>query len=570
MTFQSTIRAFQGTLANFHFKDEQRDFPEEFAVKRFLKKFEVPDLKASALRKQKCWEDWINSDQSLSRVTTASFLLVPVLYKARADLHRFRSQIKFNTWDLPKGSEYFPTAGQNSIESRLNRSRWSCTHDNFERFARFVYSCKAMKRAFRKRYEQWFSRSSFIESRLYTDKLLYKRFSSISDNPTWDCFLWKLSQITEFTQGSRFTTVPKNNLVDRPINVEPIGNLVVQRQIGNYIRSELKRLYAVDLDNLAEKHREMIKSKGVSMIDLKNASDSITNTLCQFLFQKAFFSELQNSRSPYVLGLDQAFHSTHKISSMGNGYTFELMTLILTSIVRQFDPNGSVFGDDIIIADEHAQDLIALLEGIGFVVNKEKTFVNSPFRESCGSNYHEEYGYIESYDFKYPVTIHDCVVLYNKALRLSRKYPTFEELRLKLRRHIPKVLQGVTEPFFFSQKIDHVYADDSPLQLSNFFRCSDSGFKPDSKLKLALETLALKLCYDVKSLRFVTGFAYCPKLRSPTRRSLERCHWAKYEMYLHSGMVSKDILVGGGHWVSCLYVCIDGAPSRWTENYLRS
>ena len=54
----STIRAFQGTLSNFVFKGEPT-FPEAFAVKRFLKKFQVPDRKIDSALKAKGWDDWI-------------------------------------------------------------------------------------------------------------------------------------------------------------------------------------------------------------------------------------------------------------------------------------------------------------------------------------------------------------------------------------------------------------------------------------------------------------------------------------------------------------------------------
>ena len=568
MTYMSTINAFQGTLAKFSF-DEPSTFSEDFAQKRFRKKFQVPDASESKVRKQKCWDDWIAYDQSLSKVNTSCFMRFPLLYKARHELHRkMSSRVRYDSWDMPQGSEYCPTLGQNSIESRLSRSTWTCTYDGFEQFARFVYTCKAMKRAFRKRYSQWFSERYPCESQRRADKQLHRRCKAVYCDPDWESFSFKLSQVVDFVQGSRFLTVPKNNEVDRPINIEPIGNMVVQRQIGNFLRDELKRLYSKDLDTLADEHRKMISDKNVSTIDLKNASDSVTLSLCQFLLPKNLYSALLKSRSPYVLGLDKAFHSTQKISSMGNGFTFELMTLILTSIARQFDPKASVFGDDIIISNEHAQGLIDLLQGVGFTVNLDKTFVSSPFRESCGANYHDEEGYIESYDFRWPRNIHDCVVIYNKALRLSRLYSSFESLRTSLRRHIPKALQGSTERDFYTRSISYVLGATDPPELSGLFRCDRSGFKTDPKLDSKLEAYCLKYDYTRKDVAISRGFTYKEELRSPTLKDLGRRHWAKYEMYLYSGMRSKDIRTGSGSWVECLYLSVAGATTRWSDSAL--
>jgi hypothetical protein len=46
----------------------------------------------------------------------------------------------------------------------------------------------------------------------------------------------------------------------------------------------------------------------------------------------------------------------------------------------------SVFGDDIIIDKRASRLLISLLEMLGFVVNYSKTYVEGPFRESCGTD----------------------------------------------------------------------------------------------------------------------------------------------------------------------------------------
>lgn len=574
MSFQSTISAFQGVLSKFTFEDCERTFPEEFAVKRYLKKFQIPDPSAATQRKQQCWDNWLDVDSQLSRVKPQAFISFPVLYRARESLKQL-ARVRLNTCDLPRGSEFFPTRGQNSIESRLQRSLWSCTADNFGLFSDFVYGCKAMKRAFRQRYIRWYQAQNFKEPISTADSYIFRRYSEIGEkNPARAAFDFKLSCIVNFVQGSRFATVPKNNERDRPINVEPLGNIVTQRQIGNFLRAELKRLFGLDLDTLADVHRTQIRYSKWSTIDLKDASDSVTLALCEFLLPRHLFKLLLRSRSPMVLGLDKAYHLTNKISSMGNGFTFELMTLILVAVSRQLDPEASVFGDDILISNAKAEELIDVLEGVGFSVNMEKSFINSVFRESCGGNYHDGFGYIESFDFRWPQTIHDCCVFYNKALRLSRSYPCFERLTLSLRRHVPKVLQGVIENDFFSKEIVYDNAFTDPPGLSNIFRCRDhsnvrSNGLISRSLKRKLEAYAEKYNYDTEDLKIFSGLVYREQLRSDTLRHLSpKKHYGKLEMYLHAGRRAKDVLTGSGDWVTCTYLSVAGATMRWSDSAL--
>lgn len=570
MDFKSTIRAFQGTVSKFIF-DEPNDFPEEFSQKRFLKKMEVPDTESSDIRAQQCWDHWISHDRSLPLIVK---LPAKEWYLARDLIHKsIRAHYpKTASIDFPKGSEVITTKGNNSIESRLCSSKWTCTIDNFDEFAELVYSHKALKRAFRKRYAKWFAKQQFDMSVNESNSYLYRKFSHKGKLASYLIFKWKLEKVVHFVRGSRFTTVPKNNEKDRPINIEPLANQLVQRRIGNKIRILLNEGFGNDLDLTAEIHRRKISDKSISTIDLKDASDSVSLALCDFLLPSYFLKELESSRSQMIYGFDNDYHIPRKISSMGNGFTFELMTLILTSLCKTLDDQSSVFGDDIIISNDKADRLVFLLEQVGFVINKEKSFINSPFRESCGSNFHDDFGYIESYDFKYPTSIHDCMVVYNKAKYLSLKYPSFAKLERVLHGFIPNVLRGgplLDVPF--GTKIEVVQADRSVTladtrPLASYFMTGpeESSAKViDPKLETKLNGIAEMLCYPRNRLRTFIGVKFIPKLRSPTLRHLTSSyHWAKYEMYLHGNRITEDIQSGDGRWVTVVFVSIDEKASR--------
>lgn len=547
--FESTIRAYQGSLASWNFENST-SYSESFAISRFKKKYERPDPKKDEALADKCWQDFIQFDHQLpSRVTLPS----GEWYKARYKLHAWlRGDFSRYPIDFPKGSSFNATKGFNSIESRLCRGKWTCTSENFNEFSRVVHGHKALKRAFRKRYTRWYREQNFDLTEQQAQRQLWNAFKGMPNGP-FLVFQWKLERITSFVRGSRFSTVPKNNKKRRPINIEPLGNILVQRQQGNFLRDVLLQ-QGIDLDTLADHHKNRIRDSDVATIDLSNASDSNSVALLEFLLPKKVFKQLSASRSSLLLGADGEYHTLNKMSSMGNGYTFELMTLVLTALCRVLDENATVFGDDIIINKKQAPRLIELLTEVGWVVNEEKSFIDGPFRESCGANYHDVHGYIKSYDFLYPTTIADCANILNKAYAL-REYHNFGVLYEHLRRQTPKALRG--GPFHgtlietFATLGDH---EDIPL----YFACESKGQPVSRKrAKKAKKEWCINEVSTFKALRYI------PQLASRTVNDLNpNWHWGKYEMYLHAGRISDDIVTGSGSWaLEDVYLC-DGRVIR--------
>lgn len=568
METKSLIQAFRKALSDFNPQRGTSEFPEEFAISRFFKKYQEPNPHLDSSLKQQCWDNWLKFDSTLPKGSEYFYTVFqrnPVFwYSVRQSLSQefrrisFRGDIEFSP-----GSTFTATMGKNSIESKLTSLPWDCTVDNFDKFAEICYRHNALKKAARVRWNVFLRRKGW--SSRGVNKTLFEHFTRNSRGKTgFEIFRWKLQQIVVFQQGSRFTSVPKNNETRRPINIEPFCNIVVQKLIGSNLRSQMKRIFDVDLDTLSDNHRIRISDPKIATIDLKNASDSVSTELCRFLLPKYIFDELMLARSPMILGYDDSYHLVNKVSAMGNGFTFELMSLMLTSICRQLDPHSSVFGDDIIIAKEHATRLTELLEDVGFVVNAEKSFIDGPFRESCGGNYHDDFGYIESFDIKYPNTIHDCVVLYNKVRRLSYHYDSFKLLERKLYRHIPIALRGIPDTdlrkvsflAFYSDGIERL--DSSPI-LSDYFRTGSKkkdGSTPSRQVTEACERL------QIIPDRVVIGFE--PKLEERTRcdKHLRSSQYGKYLMYLHAGRRSKDIITGSVRYVKAYFVVADGRVFR--------
>lgn len=142
-------------------------------------------------------------------------------------------------------------------------------------------------------------------------------------------------------------------------------------------------------------------SKALATIDLSSASDSLTTELVRQLVSPDWYEVLAALRSPKTF-IDGASHSNAMISSMGNGYTFELESLVFYSLVRavqcEYDELAGivepltttvgVYGDDLIVDRRHTRVLISLLGWCGFKVNAKKTFIEGALFESCGKHYY--------------------------------------------------------------------------------------------------------------------------------------------------------------------------------------
>lgn len=207
----------------------------------------------------------------------------------------------------------------------------------------------------------------------------------------WErCWFDRQDSDPKTVRGNRFATVEKNSLTDRSIGIEPSLNIFLQLGVGRVIRRRLKWIAKIDLDEGQSLHRELARLGSVlghlATIDLSSASDTVARELIKFLLPDDWYALLDSLRSP-VTTVGRRTFLLEKFSSMGNGFTFELETLIFWAIARQFDPGAKVYGDDIIVNTDAARDTIAALAYCGFKTNIEKTFVSGPFRESCGGDF---------------------------------------------------------------------------------------------------------------------------------------------------------------------------------------
>lgn len=192
--------------------------------------------------------------------------------------------------------------------------------------------------------------------------------------------------------NAKLSFVPKNAKTFRSIVVEPVLNSFVQLGIGDYIADRLKRRTGIDIsDQSRNKTAARIGSisNALATLDLSSASDTICRELVSHLLPIDWFRLLDSCRSAAV-EYDGYQIMLQKFSSMGNGFTFPLETLIfwaLSSAASDDHPDVLAYGDDIIVPSSHASAVCSVLEDVGFSVNVLKSYSSGPFRESCGGDY---------------------------------------------------------------------------------------------------------------------------------------------------------------------------------------
>lgn len=238
----------------------------------------------------------------------------------------------------------------------------------------------------------------------------------------------------ETVRGNRFTTVRKTALVDRGICIEASINVYLQLAVGSHFANRLAYAGLVK-EKSQDIHRHLAQQASLTgelaTLDLTDASDLVCYQLVKLVMPDDWFQVLCATRSAFTQ-VKKKWVKVEKFSSMGNGFTFELMTLILLSlsavlaeergIVVQIGSNISVYGDDIIVPTELVPDLRACLTFCGLKLNVRKTFAEGPFRESCGGDFFGGVDVSPFYLKELPNEPQQHIALVNGVRRMGRQH----------------------------------------------------------------------------------------------------------------------------------------------------
>lgn len=251
-------------------------------------------------------------------------------------------------------------------------------------------------------------------------------------------------------------TVPKKTDIDRCACKEPDVNMFLQKGVGRHIRRQLLR-FGINLNDQS-RNRDLARvgsAEGhLATLDLSSASDTITIEVVRTLLPSDWFLYLNDIRSQSVQLPCGTTFRTEMFSSMGNGFTFELESLIFYALMRTVayfeGVSGiiSVYGDDIVIPSGMYDMASFVLRTFGFVLNAEKSFSTGPFRESCGGHYYLGSDVTPFYLKRPPTHLTDAIRVANQLRRWAfaephRAYATnVESIWISLRDMVPQSLWG--------------------------------------------------------------------------------------------------------------------------------
>lgn len=209
--------------------------------------------------------------------------------------------------------------------------------------------------------------------------------------------LWRTFQKGVYcvSDGNKVVFVPKDAKTKRSIAAEPSFDSFIQLGIGRLMRERLPR-WGIDLSN-QELNRDLAcygsLTGKVATVDLSMASDTAAKAVIDGMFPTSWLVAMKACRSTHWR-MGSRSGAYHKFSSMGNGYTFEMETILFAAIakavaVRLGLPPWEVtaYGDDITIGVEGVPLLTRALTFLGFSVNASKSFDSGVFRESCGKDF---------------------------------------------------------------------------------------------------------------------------------------------------------------------------------------
>lgn len=287
---------------------------------------------------------------------------------------------------------------------------------------------------------------TYYAAAVHSNLWLRRIYSSDPDGFENGCLSWTESvmRVAKYVRYNNISFVLKTAKVKRAVAVEPLGNAIVQKGADEDLRIHLKRI-GIDLrDQSLNQQMAREGSLGyprkIATVDLRSASDSKAYELVRALFPPDWFDLLRGIRSD-----EYAYQGKtgkyEKFSSMGNGTTFPVETLIFVAACvacgcgtpgRDF----SVYGDDIVIPEARAEEVITLLRWCGFRTNTDKTFTSGPFRESCGEDW---FGGVSVRPFVFDYAL-DSVENVFKFLNQTRSRPLWVDFFAPVRDFVLRLL----------------------------------------------------------------------------------------------------------------------------------
>lgn len=218
------------------------------------------------------------------------------------------------------------------------------------------------------------------------------------------------------TPCARLLLVPKDSRGPRVIACEPKELMYLQQGVCDKLVKRIERHYLTaghvnftDQSVNASLALSASRSGDWGTIDLSDASDRVSMSLVRSVFPDWLVDVLDALRSTEVLLPSGIKFPLKKHALMGSALCFPVESILFWAIsvvalgralgytrasdIAKVRDKVYVYGDDIIVPDEHTLSVIRELERYGLKANLSKSLYGSHFfRESCGTD--ALYGYL--------------------------------------------------------------------------------------------------------------------------------------------------------------------------------
>jgi len=201
---------------------------------------------------------------------------------------------------------------------------------------------------------------------------------------------------------ARICLVPKDSRGPRIISCEPAEHMFIQQGIMKLMYRHLEaRPFTRGYINFTDQsiNRELARLSSVTgelaTIDMKDASDRVSLSLVRDVFPNDWLECLMACRTPTTLLPDGRVVELRKFAPMGSSVCFPVEALVFwaSAMATQFrlqvkKPEVFVYGDDILVDVRYADEVCSDLCSLDLKINKHKSYLSGPFRESCGGDYY--------------------------------------------------------------------------------------------------------------------------------------------------------------------------------------
>jgi hypothetical protein len=217
---------------------------------------------------------------------------------------------------------------------------------------------------------------------------------------------------TTVDRTSAVAIVPKDFRGHRIICMEPkelqFPQQGLMRILYGLIQSHYLTRNSINFDSTVRSQNAARYSTNAT-IDLKDASDLLSNRLCKLVLPGRCYKLLTRYRSSRIDVFGEIIVN-RSFATMGSALCFPIETLVFFSIclaamliqdklsvdriddarfIKGYVKRGHlhVFGDDIVVDEFYAVAVMRALESCGLLINNKKTCLNGLAREACGSWY---------------------------------------------------------------------------------------------------------------------------------------------------------------------------------------